>query len=41
MPRSKLTDAHLSYFCIPMAKRFAVSQEVIERRLTREKLWPL
>jgi Zn-dependent peptidase ImmA (M78 family) len=41
MPRSKLTDAHLSYLCIPLAKRFAVSQEVIERRLTREKLWPL
>jgi hypothetical protein len=39
--RSKLTDAHLSYLCIPLAKRFAVSQEVIERRLTREKLWPL
>ncbi len=39
--RHKLTDGHLSYLCIPLAKRFAVSQDVIERRLTKEKLWPL
>ncbi len=42
VPRRKLTgDSHLSYLCIPIAKHFAVSQDVIERRLTREKLWPL
>ena len=39
--RSMLNDAHLSYLCNPQAKRFAVSPDVIERRLTREKLWPL
>lgn len=39
--RNQLSDAHLSYLCIPLAKHFAVSQEVIERRLTKEKLWPL
>ncbi|MDD5260940.1 MAG: ImmA/IrrE family metallo-endopeptidase [Methylacidiphilales bacterium] len=41
MARHNLSDAHLSYLCIPLARRFAVSEEVIERRLTREKLWPL
>lgn len=41
IPRNQLSDAHLSYLCIPLAKHFAVSQEVIERRLTKEKLWPL
>lgn len=41
LTRHKLTDAHLSYLCIPPARHFAVSQEVIERRLTKEKLWPL
>jgi len=41
MARHQLSDAHLSYLCIPLAKHFAVSQEVIERRLTKEKLWPL
>jgi len=42
MPRHKLKDdAHLAYLCIPLAKHFAVSQDVIERRLTREKLWPI
>jgi hypothetical protein len=41
LARGQLTDAHLSYLCIPLARRFAVSQEVIERRLTRERLWPL
>lgn len=40
--RTKLSgDAHLSYLCIPIAKRLKVSEEVIERRLTKEKLWPL
>lgn len=38
---NNLTDAHLSYLCIPLAKFFAVSEDVIERRLTKEKLWPL
>lgn len=41
MPRGKLTDSHLSYLCIPLSKHFAVSQDVIERRLEKEKLWPL
>ena len=41
MQRCKLSDAHLAYLCIPLAKHFAVSQDVIERRLTKEKLWPL
>jgi Zn-dependent peptidase ImmA (M78 family) len=41
MALDQLTEAHLSYLCIPLARRFAVSQDVIERRLTREKLWPL
>jgi hypothetical protein len=41
MTRGSLTDAHLSYLCIPLAKHFAVSQEVIERRLSKEKLWPV
>jgi len=39
--RDKLNDAHLSYLCIPLSKHFAVSQDVIEKRLNREKLWPL
>jgi len=39
--RHELSDAQLSYLCNPLAKCFAVSPEVIERRLTREKLWPL
>jgi hypothetical protein len=39
--RHKLTDYHLSYLRIPLSKHFAVSEEVIERRLTKEKLWPL
>lgn len=39
--RHKLNDAHLSYLCIPLGKHFAVSQDVIEKRLNREKLWPL
>lgn len=39
--RGNLGDEHLSYLCIPLAKHFAVSQDVIERRLAKEKLWPL
>lgn len=41
LSRNRLTDAHLSYLCNPLCKRFAVSTDVIERRLNREKLWPL
>ena len=40
VPRSKIGDAHLDYLCIPLAKHFAVSGEVIRRRLRDEKLWP-
>jgi len=39
--RQQLSDEHISYLCVPLAKHFAVSQEVIERRLIKEKLWPL
>lgn len=39
--RQQLSDEHISYLCVPLAKHFAVSQEVIERRLSKEKLWPL
>lgn len=39
--RHKLNDDHLSYLCIPLSKHFSVSEEVIEKRLNREKLWPL
>lgn len=41
MQLQNLNDAHLAYLCIPLARRFAVSQDVIERRLTKEKFWPL
>lgn len=41
LTRHQLTDGHLSYLCTPLAKYFAVSAEVIEKRLTRENLWPL
>ena len=39
--RHNLNDDHLSYLCIPLSKHFSVSEEVIEKRLNREKLWPL
>jgi hypothetical protein len=39
--RTKLNDAHLAYLCNPISKYFEVSPDVIEKRLTREKLWPL
>lgn len=41
VPRNRLSDAHLAYFCNPLSKTFAVSTDVIEKRLIREKLWPL
>jgi len=41
MPRDRLTDAHLSYLCNPLSKSFAVSTDVIEKRLNQERLWPL
>lgn len=41
MSRTQLTEAHLAYLCTPLAKHFAVSAEVIEKRLNRERLWPL
>ncbi len=42
MPRGQLQgDAHLQYLAKPVSRRFEVSSSVIERRLTREKLWPL
>ena len=42
LPKSELRDdAHLQYLAIPLARRFKVSSGVIERRLAKEKLWPL
>jgi Zn-dependent peptidase ImmA (M78 family) len=41
VPRSKIGDAHLDYLCIPIAKYFQVSGEVVRRRLRDEQLWPL
>lgn len=39
--RHQLSDEHLGYLCSPLARRFEVSAEVIEKRLLREKLWPI
>lgn len=39
--RQQLSDEHISYLCVPLARHFAVSQDVMERRLSKEKLWPL
>jgi hypothetical protein len=39
--RTSLTEAHLSYLCKPLEEAFKASQSVIEKRLLREKLWPL
>jgi len=39
--RQQLSDEHVSYLCVPLARHFAVSQDVMERRLSKEKLWPL
>ncbi len=41
IPSHKIADSHLAYLCIPLARHFMVSQEVIERRIWKEKLWPL
>lgn len=42
MPRSQLQgDAHLQYLAKPVSRKFEVSSSVIERRLSKEKLWPL
>lgn len=42
MPRSQLQgDAHLQYLAKPVSRKFEVSSSVIERRLTKEQLWPL
>ena len=42
VPRPQLQgDAHLRYLANPISRRFEVSSDVIERRLTKEKLWPL
>ncbi len=42
MPRSQLQDeAHMQYLAKPISRKFAVSSSVIERRLPKEKLWPL
>jgi hypothetical protein len=41
LPKSALTeDIHLSYLANGIAKQFALSSEVIERRLKNEGLWP-
>ena len=42
MSRTQLQgDAHLQYLAKPVSRKFEVSSGVIERRLTKEKLWPL
>ena len=42
MPREQLqSDAHMQYLAKPVSRTFAVSSSVIERRLAKEKLWPL
>jgi hypothetical protein len=41
LPRARLTDAHLSFLCNPLSRYFGVSVDVIERRLSKEGLWPL
>lgn len=42
LPRNQLReDSHMQYLAKPIARRFEVSSGVIERRLTKEKLWPL
>jgi hypothetical protein len=39
--RQQLSDEHISYLCVPLARHFAVSQDLMKRRLSKEKLWPL
>jgi hypothetical protein len=34
-------DSHMQYLAKPIARRFEVSSSVIEKRLMKEKLWPL
>jgi hypothetical protein len=42
MPRDQIqSDAHMQYLAKPVSRTFAVSSSVIERRLAKEKLWPL
>lgn len=42
LPRNQLTEeSHMQYLAKPIARRFEVSSSVIERRLMKEKLWPL
>ena len=42
MPRGQLQDeAHMQYLAKPISRKFEVSSSVIERRLAKEKLWPL
>jgi hypothetical protein len=40
--RNQLQDeAHMQYLAKPISRKFEVSSSVIERRLPKEKLWPL
>lgn len=42
IPRNQLVDeAHMQYLAKPISRKFEVSSSVIERRLPKEKLWPL
>lgn len=41
LARSRLSDAALPYLAKMIARNFALSDSVIERRLIREGLWPL
>ena len=42
LPRDQLReDSHMQYLAKPISRRFEVSSSVIERRLLKEKLWPL
>jgi hypothetical protein len=42
IPRNQLQDeAHMQYLAKPISRKFEVSSSVIERRLPKEKLWPL
>ncbi len=42
MRRNQLQDeAHMQYLAKPISRKFEVSSSVIERRLPKEKLWPL
>jgi Zn-dependent peptidase ImmA (M78 family) len=42
LPRNQLReDSHMQYLAKPIARRFEVSSSVIERRLAKERLWPL